>query len=347
MPRAVSEALPVVQRTPEWLEARQHGIGASEAAAALGLSRWDSPVALWARKLGLVPQPEPSIAMEIGAITEPLNAARYEAATGIPARRVNRLLRSRRFPFLLASLDRRRADGRLVELKWTERADGYGEPGTDEVPDEVLCQVVQQMAVTGADAADVSVLFGGRRHAIYTVTRDLRAEATVIDRLADFWQHVEHRIEPALDGSDATLETLRAIYPHDDGSTLEAGPDLVADLAAYRDAKAEAAELEKWTKELYARITAAIGSATTVIAPGVGTATFKAPKDSTVVDWPAIAVAYRGALERIWAGMTTAETWPDDLTRVVADPLAIEARHTTTKANSRRLTTTWQEETHA
>jgi predicted phage-related endonuclease len=46
--RAAAEALPVIQRTPAWVAARREGIGASEAAAAVGLSRWQSPVSLWA-----------------------------------------------------------------------------------------------------------------------------------------------------------------------------------------------------------------------------------------------------------------------------------------------------------
>lgn len=110
---AIAEALPVVQRTPEWLEARGHGVGASEAAAALGLSRWESKYSLWARKCGLVPPPEPSVAMRVGTALEPMIASLYADQVGMPVRRVNRLLRSKAHPFLLASLDRRRADGRL------------------------------------------------------------------------------------------------------------------------------------------------------------------------------------------------------------------------------------------
>ena len=46
----------IVQRTTEWRDARLRGIGSSEAAAAVGYSRWESPARLWAIKLGLVPE---------------------------------------------------------------------------------------------------------------------------------------------------------------------------------------------------------------------------------------------------------------------------------------------------
>lgn len=319
MVAALAEALPVIQRTPEWIEARQQGIGASEAAAALGLSRWESPYSLWARKLGLVPPVESNLAMEIGAITEPLNAARYAERVGVPVQRRNRLMRSKAFPFLLASLDRRRPDGELVELKWTERGDGYGEPGTDQVPDEALCQGIQQMAVTGAPAVHFSVLFGGRRHEIYTVRRDLDAEATVIERLAAFWQHVVDRTEPPLDASDSTLATLRAIYPRDNGEVLEAGAELTEDLLTLRGVKAAAKALEAQEKALRIRIDAAFGAASEVVMPGIGRATYRAPKDSTVVAWQAIAEALDASQELI-------------------------AEHTTTKPNSRRLDLRWDQE---
>jgi putative phage-type endonuclease len=301
-----AEYLPAIQRTPEWLEARQHGIGASECAAAIGLSRWESPYSLWARKCGLVPPPESNLAMEIGTITEPLNAARYAEATGAAVRRVNRLMRSREYPFMLASLDRRRADGRLVELKWTERGDGYGEPGTDQVPDEVLCQTIHQMAVSGSPAVDVSVIFGAKRHAIYTVERDAAAEARVIEREAILWQHVEDRTEPALDGSDATLRALGLLYPVDepDAPLVEASSDATDALAALldiRDAVAVHAtamrSLEESGKPLRALLELAIGSAPGLVAPGLGRISWKASAPS--LDWQATATALHAELREV------------------------------------------------
>ena len=38
----------------EWLEARKDGLGASDAAALLGLSPWKTNVQLWEEKCGLV-----------------------------------------------------------------------------------------------------------------------------------------------------------------------------------------------------------------------------------------------------------------------------------------------------
>jgi putative phage-type endonuclease len=331
---AAADALPFIQRTPAWVEARRDGIGASEAAAALGLSRWQSPVSLWAHKLGLVPETEQTLAMRTGTVLEPYLAELYTEATGLRIRRANRLLRSRRHPFMLASLDRRAGD-RIVELKWTARGDGYGEPGTDEVPDEVLAQVIHQMAVVDAAAADVAVLVGGADFRRYTVTRDLEAEAVLVDAEREFWRHVEERTEPPVDGSLATQRALAELYPRDNGIEMVADADAAAALLALRDVRASIAVHEENERRLRAALEAAMGEAAVLVAPGVGRVTWKATKDSQVTDWKAVASDFRTLLAGTEVGAST-----EGLD-------AIEAQHTTTKTGVRRFVPRWeQEDTH-
>ena len=43
----------------DWLQVRQQGIGSSDAAAAVGLSPYKSPLQLWAEKTGQARFPEP------------------------------------------------------------------------------------------------------------------------------------------------------------------------------------------------------------------------------------------------------------------------------------------------
>ena len=38
----------------DWLALREKGIGGSQAAAAIGLSRWQDPLTLWAEKTGRI-----------------------------------------------------------------------------------------------------------------------------------------------------------------------------------------------------------------------------------------------------------------------------------------------------
>jgi len=59
----------------EWLEQRRQGIGASDAAVILGLTKWKSPMGLYAEKTGLVPMgQEETDLLEWGNRLEPVIA---------------------------------------------------------------------------------------------------------------------------------------------------------------------------------------------------------------------------------------------------------------------------------
>jgi hypothetical protein len=57
--------------TPDWHAAREHGIGGSEIAAILGMSKWESRFSLWHRKKGLIGPKAQNTEMEAGTRLEP------------------------------------------------------------------------------------------------------------------------------------------------------------------------------------------------------------------------------------------------------------------------------------
>lgn len=294
---SASRPLPVLQRTQEWLDARLDGIGSSEAAAAIGVSRWESRSRLWAIKLRLIPTREPSLPMLIGTATEDLNAQLYQEATQVAIRRERRLLRSHAYPWMQASLDRRATD-RVVELKYSDRADGYGEPGTDEVPDEVLVQVVHQMVVTGLPRADVSLLVGGRQHRLYTVPLDAIAAEETIEREREFWRSVQERREPPLAGPiEADSEYLAARYPRGNGQLIDADEPARELLARLRTLQLNAKQVERALEGVKLGLKSAIAENDGIVAPGLGSLKWhrwpavETPVDIT--DWEAVAKAYR------------------------------------------------------
>lgn len=326
--------LPVRQHTAEWLEARENGIGASQAAAAIGVSEWQSPVGLWAEKLKLVPPQEENVSMRIGTALEPLIARMYTEATGVRVRRANNLRQHAEHPFMLASIDRR-AGRTPVELKFSARATGYGEPGTDEVPDDVLVQVLHQLAVLDEPEGDVALLKPGAAGVlVYPITRTPAAEAAIVAREAAFWDHVLARTEPPVDGSEATRRALAAMYPRGtDELVLDADAATTQMMRILRKVRAEqkASEIER--DELEARIQAAMlrAHATVVRAAGVGEIPWRTTKDRETTDWKAVAAAYRELLE--------ADTF--DIERIDAIP----TEHTTTKASAPRFgPPRWEEE---
>jgi putative phage-type endonuclease len=331
MPRGAAVVIPVRQRTPEWLAARENGIGASDAPAAIGVSPWKSPLSLWAEKLGLIPAQPPTLPMMLGTELEPLIARLYTEATGTKVRRVNMLRQHPTHTFMLASLDRR-AGTKPVELKYSARGTGYGDPGTDEVPDDVLVQVLHQLAVMDEDEADVAAVIGGRSDVqIYTIRRDAAAEAAIIEREAVLWDHVLSRTEPPLDASDSTASALVAMYPQDDGETIESTDEEIrAAFVQLREAAAAVAAGEAVEKAAKTVLKDAMGNASRLVVPGVGYATWKTPKDSVVVHHDLIAAGYRKRLEELGVA-------PADLD-------AVASIHTEIKPNTRRFLPKFDEE---
>jgi putative phage-type endonuclease len=303
--------LPVRQHTPEWLEARENGIGASQAAAAIGLSEWQSPIGLWAEKLGLVPPIEENVSMRIGSALEPLIAQMYTEATGVKIRRANNLRQHAEHPFMLASLDRR-AGRKPIELKFSARAVGYGEPGTDEVPDDVLVQVLHQLAVLDEPEGDVALLKPGADDVlIYPITRTPEAEAAIVERETVFWDHVVTRTEPPVDGSEATRRALTAMYPRGaDELVVDADGETAEAMRHLRITREEIAAREAWRNELEAKIKAAMlaAGATVIRAEGVGQIPWRATKDRETTDWEAIARLMEPENPDVYAALLASHT---------------------------------------
>lgn len=340
--------LPVRQHTAAWLEARENGIGASQAAAAIGVSEWQSPIGLWAEKLKLVPPAPENVSMRIGTELEPLIARMYTEATGVKVRRANNLRQHAEHPFMLASIDRR-AGRKPVELKFSARATGYGEPGTDEVPDDVLVQVLHQLAVLDEPEGDVALLKPGTDGVlIYPITRTAEAEAAIVKREAAFWDHVLARTEPPVDGSEATRRALAAMYPRGaDELVIDADEETARAIRTLRKVRAEQKAIETQRDELEARIQAAMlrDHATRIRVAGVGEIPWHATKPRVTTDWQAIAGEYREAMQREYDALDSSDLavtclpleagWLDD----------VERRNRTSKETAPRFgPPKWEEE---
>ena len=78
------------QLTPEEAQKRigRRGIGGADMAALVGLSRWKSPLDVWAQKLGLVEKVVQNEPMKWGVLLEPLIAREYAERTGRRLRKI-------------------------------------------------------------------------------------------------------------------------------------------------------------------------------------------------------------------------------------------------------------------
>lgn len=187
-------ALPVqeLENRHNWLAQRKTGIGGSDAAAVLGLSKWATPYQVWLDKTSPeVASMVDNEAMKWGRTLEPVIRQEYSERTGRPVYQpAESIIRHPEHPFVVASLDGYTEDHRIVEIKTSKRQNDWGEEGSDEIPQEYLLQVQHYMAVTGFEIADVAVLIAGSDFRLYTVAADVELHSLMFEAYGVFWQQV-------------------------------------------------------------------------------------------------------------------------------------------------------------
>ena len=106
----------------EFLQRRKSGIGGSDVAAVMGLSKWRTPLDVWKEKTATEePVDEPNDVLELASYLEEYTASKYEKISGRTVRRRNSLLISDKYPCLIGNIDREiLGDGRglgILECK--------------------------------------------------------------------------------------------------------------------------------------------------------------------------------------------------------------------------------------
>lgn len=282
----------------QWLEVRRGGIGSSDAAAAVGLSPYKSPLELWMEKTGrnkAEAQPETTASATYwGTLLERYVASAYVEETGRKVRRLNAVLQHPVFPFMLANIDREIVGSPDVQILECKTAGEFGSRlWKDGVPEYVQRQVQHQLAVTGRLAADVAVLLCGQRLEIHRILRDAEMIARLVLLETRFWEHVENDTPPPADGSESSAAALRQLYPGDAGSTIDLSEN--AELSGYFSEfvalRNEAADTEARAEALKQRLQETIGDASRAVFAS-GEVTFKRSKDGSRLDTQRLSVEH-------------------------------------------------------
>lgn len=274
----------------EWLTARKTGIGGSDVAAILGLSKWRTPYSVWQDKIGQGAEIEDNPAMKWGRNLEPVVRQEYAEQTGRVVLQPADMLRHPAHSFMLANLDGMTEDRRVVEIKTARSANGWGEPGTDQVPQDYLFQVQHYMAVTGFPVSDVAVLIGGSDFRIYEVPADPELQEMMIEAEAAFWQRVLDNNPPdPVTMADAIAKYGRFSRP--DAVTADDG--IKAAVLAIKDIKEQISILEASEEEAKAIIFKAMADRDTLVdTNGTPLATWKTQAGSKRFDSTALKAAH-------------------------------------------------------
>lgn len=276
----------------QWLTVRKQGIGSSDAAAAVGLNPYKSPLELWMEKSGRDSNlPKTDLNDETspaywGTMLETIVAAHYTKRTGHRVRRINAVLQHPKEPWMLANIDREvigAPDVQVLECKTAGFQSSF--LWREGVPEYIQLQVMHQLAVTGKQAADVAVLICGQDLQIHRIERDEAMITKLIELERAFWHYVETDTPPPADGSDSAEMALRCLYPKDSGQTIDLSDDLemsavFSDLLAIREVLTTNVLLEAQLKQ---RIQQRLGEATKAVFQ-TGDITWKRSKDGSGLD---------------------------------------------------------------
>jgi putative phage-type endonuclease len=217
---------------PQWHELRRAGVSASEIAAVLGISPWDSPFSLYWQKLEGW-QTESNEDMDAGRRLEPVVAQWFaDQMPGMEMAPAGLYADSER-TWQLATPDRLvrlrsdppgRAPWLPLECKAAGSWDGWGETGTDEIPTYYRAQNMQQMDVLGVRAGYVAVICG-LRFRWYRINWDRRDAQLMREMGPRFLCRLAAGDQPDVDEHTATLAALKRLHPTVDDIDIQVPPE--------------------------------------------------------------------------------------------------------------------------
>ena len=258
MPRKIADTKKMSH--DEWVALRKTSLGGSDAGTVMGMNQYSSLITLYADKTGLSSELEDNEAMRLGRDLEQYVAERYMEETGKKVRQDNFMYAHDDYDFLTANIDRRIiGENAGLECKTMSSFNGYDFEGGD-VPPHYYCQCMHYMMVMGFDYMDLAVLVLQRGIYIVHIPRNEDFIANMLDAEKDFWNNyvIPKRI-PAPDGSEASLQTLKELYPVEKPDTEIEIVGLDQMIADYKMVSAMVSEYEEKKKAIQGKICAMLG----------------------------------------------------------------------------------------
>lgn len=226
----------------DWLQARQEGIGGSDAAAILGMNKYKSAFNVFLDKKGLSAPTEDNLNMLIGRELEDTVARLFEKETGKKVKRSGFMYRNNQRAWQLADVDRMVVgENAGLECKTTSSTLNIKKLKGGDFPDEYYAQCVHYMSVTGADRWYLAILVLGfaKEFHIFVLDRDETEIEALNETEQSFWSgNVLEGIEPSPDGSTRTSEYISDTFPdstHDKSIDLRGHEDKLSEYLRLKD----------------------------------------------------------------------------------------------------------------
>ena len=243
---------------------RRTYMGSHDTAGVVGAHPNLSPSQVYMNKVGLSEGFVPTEQMRWGLLAQPIILDEF-------ARRMKVELEPERFfrhPSLPwfggtpdATLVGRREGVDAKNVRYAS-PDEWGEPGSADVPEHIKLQAHHFMTLLDADAWHIAAWVAGCELRVYTIERDPEMSDLILEVDGAFWRdHVEPRIPPPVDGTDACRRLLLRTHPHAKAPLRLASPDEEGLLLRYAELDAASKRAEEELEAVKNAIIAAVGDA--------------------------------------------------------------------------------------
>lgn len=200
-------------------------IGGSDIAAVMGLSRWKTPLELWAEKTGKIESDLSNFeAAEIGTELEEYVSRKFTKKTGIALRVDNRTFTHKKYPYMVAHIDRWVTGSDAVFEAKTASAWKEKEWGGEDIPIEYTLQLNWYLGIVGKKTGYIAVLIGGQKFVHKSIEFDKELFDKQVEAARLFWEDfVLQDIAPMATAGDS--ETLLSLFPESKPQALKLDGD--------------------------------------------------------------------------------------------------------------------------
>lgn len=242
----------VSQRRDEWLQIKNQTVGSSEIGAICGLSNWQTPLELWARKTGkLEPQPE-NTAMWLGTKLQPVVGELFTRQTGMAIVEPDCMYTHPQVewatatPDFFAFPDNSGKDQRVLEVKTTNARQAAAWED-NSAPTLAYMQTIWQLGVLGLERGHIAALIGGQEFKHVEVEFQSPLFEQMMAMADTFMKCVKSGTPPSAKPED--LKILDALRDLED-RTVHLPPECITDVQEWNRNQAEITRLKNELKIL-------------------------------------------------------------------------------------------------
>jgi putative phage-type endonuclease len=235
---------------------RKSGMGGSDAAAILGLSKWSTALDVFFDKISdeIEAVEETTPEQEWGNRLEPLILQKFRDQTGLEVLTMDKAfnikpdenIKHKQHSWMFANVDGFiPSENAVLEIKTADSrvASDWSTEGGDNIPEYYLTQCAHYAEVLNVQKVYIAVLIGGNDYRQYHYNANPRLQNIIVEREKDFWEnHVLTRLPPPAQ----TIEDYIKLWSKSGVGTYKtASEDIEASLYDMRILKRQIKTLEE------------------------------------------------------------------------------------------------------